>query len=137
MILVPKRRSRREVDHLVESFTRLLICSENRGPHVTGVAWVKGDGTYQVEKAALPARDFVGTLRYALWTDMIDAQTTLLMGHTRWPTRGSALNPDNNHPLAIPREGGSILLTHNGHLTGVDRLFTQYQLPRTAQVDRV
>jgi len=135
MILAPKRRSRREMDRLVESFTRLLICSEHRGPHATGVALVKDDGTYKVEKAPLPARDFVGTLRYAVWADDIDAQTTLLMGHTRWPTRGSELNPNNNHPLVVARENGSVLLTHNGHLTGVDRLFAQYQLPRIAQVD--
>jgi glutamine phosphoribosylpyrophosphate amidotransferase len=135
MILAPKKRSRQEVDRLVESFTRLLICSEHRGPHATGVAWVKADGTYQVEKAPLPAREFVDTWRYAAWTDSIDAQTTLLMGHTRWPTRGSELNPNNNHPLVVTQETGSVLLTHNGHLTGVDRLFTQYQLPRTAQVD--
>lgn len=135
MILAPKRRSRREIDRLAESFTRLLICSEHRGPHATGVAWVKSDGTYQVEKAPLPARDFVGTMHYAAWTDEIDAQTTLLMGHTRWSTRGSELNPNNNHPLVVTHNGGSILLTHNGHLTGVDRLFTQYKLPRTAQVD--
>ena len=135
MILAPKRRSRREIDRLVESFTRLLICSEHCGPHATGVALVKGDGTHQVEKAPLPARDFVGTMRYAAWTGEIDAQTTLLMGHTRWPTRGSELNPNNNHPLVVTQEDGSMLLTHNGHLTGVDRLFAQYQLPRTAQVD--
>jgi glucosamine 6-phosphate synthetase-like amidotransferase/phosphosugar isomerase protein len=139
MILAPKKRSRREVDQLVESFTRLLICSEHRGPHATGVAWMKADGTYQVEKAPLPAREFVDTWRYAAWADGVDAQSALLMGHTRWPTRGSELNPNNNHPLEVPYPGdgvtGSVLLTHNGHLTGVDRLFTQYQLPRIAQVD--
>ncbi|MHB9131184.1 MAG: class II glutamine amidotransferase [Armatimonadota bacterium] len=149
MILAPKRRSRREIDWLVESFTRLLIYSEHRGLHATGVALVKTDGTYQVEKAPLPARDFVGTMRYATWTDGIDAQTTLLMGHTRWPTRGSAQDPRNNHPLLVvtatsddrPGKGqGShremvSLLTHNGHLQGVEAYFQRWHLPRFAEVD--
>jgi glucosamine 6-phosphate synthetase-like amidotransferase/phosphosugar isomerase protein len=137
MIWAPQRRSRREIDRLVDTFTRLLLYSEHRGPQATGVAWLHTDGTCQVEKAPLPARAFVGTLRYAAWVEGIEAQTTLLLGHTRWPTRGAVGNPANNHPLVAPGPDGRghLLLTHNGHLVGVDRLFARYHLPREAQVD--
>jgi hypothetical protein len=48
-----------EIDALAETFTRLLLLSEHRGPHATGVAWVKRDGTMQVAKEPLPAHAFV------------------------------------------------------------------------------
>ena len=92
---------------------------------------MKRDGTCQVVKHPLPARHFVGTADYAMLLDTVDDQVTLLMGHTRWPTRGSECNPLNNHPLVA----GQTLTTHNGHLHGVDAWFRRWGLPRHAQVD--
>jgi len=92
---------------------------------------VRRDGTCQVVKHPLPARHFVDTAEYALLLDAVDNQVTLLMGHTRWPTRGSAGNPLNNHPLVA----GQTLTTHNGHLQGVDAWFRHWGLSRHAQVD--
>lgn len=131
VIIGEKRRSRKELAELGETFTRLLLLSEYRGPHATGVALVKRDGAYQVVKHPLPARQFVATADYAMLLNAIDDQATVLMGHTRWPTRGSADNPLNNHPLIA----GQTLTTHNGHLHGVDALFRRWDLPRHAQVD--
>lgn len=131
IILGQKRRSQRELDQIGESFTRLLLLSEHRGPHATGAAWVKTDGACQVVKHPLPARQFVHTAEYATLLNAVDAQVTLLMGHTRWPTRGSEYNPLNNHPLVA----GRTLTTHNGHLKGVDSWFRHWGLPRKAEVD--
>jgi len=61
-----------------------------------------------VVKHPLPARHFVGTVEYTTLLDAVDNQVTLLMGHTRWPTRGSVGNLLNNHPLVA----GQTLTTH-------------------------
>lgn len=131
VIIGEKRRSRRELDALSETFTRLLLLSEHRGPHATGAALVRRDGTCQVVKHPLPAQHFVGTADYAMLLEAVNDQVTLLMGHTRWPTRGSECNPLNNHPLVA----GQTVTTHNGHLHGVDAWFRRWVLPRHAQVD--
>jgi len=126
-------RSRRpaEREDLLDRFTRLLLFSEHRGPYATGAAWVKADGTYRLEKAPLPARQFIQTACYADCLNEITDDITVLMGHTRWPTRGTIHTPTNNHPLwAAP-----ILLCHNGVVAEVQRHFRRLQLPRTAEVD--
>jgi len=125
------QRSRTEREDLLDRFTRLLLFSEHRGPYATGAAWVKSDGTYRLEKAPLPARQFVQTAGYADALNTVSDDVTLIMGHTRWPTRGSIHIPTNNHPLwAAP-----ILLCHNGVVAEVQRHFRRLQLLRTAEVD--
>jgi hypothetical protein len=125
--------------------TRQLLLSEHRGPHAPGVAWFKRDCDMQVTKAPLPARDFVQTRAYLDWMLNLDREVTYLMGHTRWPSRGSVLNPANNHPIFLPVAPanhpdwgtgvGRLALTHNGTLIAVTRHFARLGLPRTMQVD--
>jgi glucosamine 6-phosphate synthetase-like amidotransferase/phosphosugar isomerase protein len=125
------------MDRIAEQFSRLLLLSEHRGPHATGAAWVKRDGTMHVVKAPLPARAFIQTAEYLDWLFGIDKDVTYLMGHTRWPTRGSERNPANNHPLVAPigEAGQRLALCHNGHVLRVEDHFSRLQLARTAQVD--
>ena len=124
------RRRVKDVKALADIFTRFLVLSEHRGPHATGVAWVKRDGSMAVAKEPLPAHKFVETAAYRDCITGVNAQTTILMGHTRWPTRGSEHNPANNHPLT-----GRCILTHNGHISNADALFRRHNLHRAAQVD--
>jgi len=120
----------------VELFSRLLMLSEHRGPYATGAVWVKTDGTFRVEKAPLPARRFLQMAKYADFLNDVDDDLTVLMGHTRWPTRGSVDNPDNNHPLLMPiGRQGQLALCHNGHVHEVARHFHRLGLPRKAEVD--
>jgi amidophosphoribosyltransferase len=128
----------------LETFSRLLLLSEPRGPHATGVAWIAGDGAYQVEKAPMPARQFVLTPGYLDWLAAVPTDVTALLGHTRWPTRGTVHDPANNHPLvaSLPTDppncsvpAPAILLTHNGVVDQPDRLAAQWGLPRQAAVD--
>jgi len=148
----PKRRLK-DIEALTDVFTSLLLLSEHRGPHATGVAWVKRNGSMQVAKEPLPARQFVQSGAYLDWLLGVDREITYLMGHTRWPSHGSVLNPANNHPLvttvptldqtrpalqAIDQSHtamGSLALTHNGSLRAWERYFSRLQLPRTTQVD--
>jgi glucosamine 6-phosphate synthetase-like amidotransferase/phosphosugar isomerase protein len=137
LVLGKRRRSRKEREQLEDMFTRMLLLSEHRGPHATGVAWVKRDGSHRVEKGPFPARTFTLSSQYIDLLNGMDDQVTVLMGHTRWPTRGSERNNRNNHPLIVETdiERGSVLLTHNGHIQGVEQLFRRWRLPRCAEVD--
>jgi len=144
-LLGPLPRGPRARAAVLETFSRLLLLSEPRGPHATGVAWIAEDGAYQVEKAPVPARQFVLTPGYLHWLAAVPTDVTVLLGHTRWPTRGTVHAPANNHPLvaALPRAvaaGASIpapavLLTHNGVVDQPDRLAARWGLPRQAAVD--
>jgi glucosamine 6-phosphate synthetase-like amidotransferase/phosphosugar isomerase protein len=125
------KRRMAEIDALAETFTRLLLLSEHCGPHATGVAWVKRDGTMQVAKEPLPAHAFVQSGAFIDWLMGVDRQVTYLIGHTRWPSRGSVRNAAENHPISIP----PILLTHNGTIIDHARHFRRLGLPRTTQVD--
>ena len=64
---------------------------------------------------------------------------TILMGHTRWPTQGSHLDNNNNHPLVIGGDTSdgirTIIGTHNGHISNWKALFTSLGYPRTTEVD--
>ncbi|MGB8647295.1 MAG: DUF4388 domain-containing protein, partial [Anaerolineae bacterium] len=57
--------------------------------------------------------------------------SSLLLGHTRLPTKGSPALTANNHPLRV----GPVLLVHNGHIQNDDELFAAYRFPRQGQVD--
>lgn len=126
------KRRVKDIEALTDTFTRLLLLSEHRGPYATGVAWVKQDGTMQVAKEPLPARAFVQSGAYIDWLLGIDRQVTYLMGHTRWPSRGRVSNHAENHPLYC---APPILLTHNGTISDHMRHYTRLHLRHTTQVD--
>jgi glucosamine 6-phosphate synthetase-like amidotransferase/phosphosugar isomerase protein len=140
-LLGPVPREPRARAAALETFSRLLLLSEPRGPHATGVAWIAGDSAYQVEKAPRPARQFVLTPGYLEWLEAVPADVTALLGHTRWPTRGTVHQPANNHPLVAHLAPDTfaptptMLLTHNGVVDQPDRLAAQWGLPRQAAVD--
>ncbi len=54
-----KRRSAEEREHLTELFTRLLLLSEERGPHATGAAWLNRDGEHRLFKRPVTATQFI------------------------------------------------------------------------------
>lgn len=126
-----KRRRQAEVDHLVDVFLRALVLSEKRGPHATGVAWVNRDGLHSVYKQPVPAARFIrDEVLHEVITE-VDTSTTVLLGHTRWRTRGDERNNANNHPI----RAGNVIGTHNGTIANADYLFERLELPRFAEVD--
>lgn len=140
MVFERHRRTARTRQRLLNAFTRLLVLSESRGNHASGVAWVKADGSYGVFKAPMPASELVCRKGYAEVLAAVDNTTTILMGHTRWRTQGSERNNDNNHPLVLEAQGNSrdahaVLVTHNGHISNAESLFRRFHCPRQAQVD--
>jgi len=115
-------------------FTQLQRFSEHRGPFATGIAVIQGNGNCFLEKAPIPAMDFVRTAGYESVLSNLDDETTLIMGHTRWPTVGSHHNNEHNQPLLSPCNP-RISLSHNGHIGNFRALFERHNFPRHTQVD--
>ena len=131
IIFGQKHRSRKEMDHFRMVFTHLLLLSEKRGPHATGVAWLKQNGEHNISKRPGRAIDLVRDSTFYRFIAAVDSDVTWLAGHTRWQTRGDASNNRNNHPI----RAGEVIGTHNGTITNADSLFTHFRLPRSAEVD--
>ena len=131
IILGKKRRRIAEREYLNEVFQRMLLSSERRGPHASGVALLQSDGNFRLFKRPWRAHRAVHDPAFGEVMNEVNIHTTVLMGHTRWRTRGSEANSRNNHPI----RAGSIIGTHNGTIYNADQLFFRFQLPRYAEVD--
>ena len=139
LILGTKERSKAEIRKLATIFTGLLRANEHRGRYATGVANIRMDGSYDIHKAPVNVAMFVASDEYKVLLGDVDSRTTILMGHTRWPTQGSHLDNINNHPLVIGGDTsdgiGAIIGTHNGHIQNWKALFASLGYPRTTEVD--
>ena len=120
-----------EAGMLGQFFTELLVHSEHRGPYATGAALVRGDGTRRVVKAPLPASKFAHSKNYRRWLNEIDDRAVYLMGHTRWPSRGSVYHAEENHPIWT----SPVLLSHNGTICDHARHATRMGLEQATDVD--
>ncbi len=104
---------------LCELFTANLIANEIRGKEATGALVVQNDCSWHLEKAALPATKFTKTQAYRKLLSRVNRNTTLLLGHTRKPTKGTPTNNYNNHPIVR----GDTIGVHNGTLSNDDEIF--------------
>lgn len=138
LILGRKRRSEAEVAILKTIFSGLLMHSEARGRHASGLAVIDRDGNYRLFKRPMPASELVAQPGFG---DVLNAlegscgraasRTTLLLGHTRYRTRGCESNNANNHPLRSANWIG----TANGTIYNAASLFRRHSLYRHAEVD--
>jgi len=131
LLLQPQERTEREWESIREIFSYNLVFNEERGGEATGCAVIQNNGKAFIQKMPLPASEFVTQHEYLALIRKIDANTTIVLGHTRQSTKG---NPDlspNNHPL----KAGTVIGVHNGHINNDDKLFARYHYPRKAQVD--
>jgi len=81
--LRPQRRRPDERDYLRELFIRMLLHSEERGPHASGLAWLKTDGSHRIFKRPMRAHELVYEKPFHELLGQVDNETTVLMGHTR------------------------------------------------------
>ncbi len=131
LLLHPQERAPQTWQEMGEIFTRSLIFNEARGNAATGLAMIDSDGHFQILKRPLPASEFTRLPEYRQMLEQLSSTTTLLLGHTRLPTKGSPANNDNNHPIIA----GHVLGVHNGQIENDDELFRRFHYPRQAQVD--
>jgi len=131
ILLHPQERTDGDWQAIREVFTQNLLFNEIRGKAATGVALIRADGKSEVYKLPISATGFFATEKYRALLSSIDSETTLLLGHTRHPTKGDPSNNGNNHPLQV----GTVYGVHNGHIENDDALFDQFGFPRQAEVD--
>lgn len=138
LILGGKRRSEAEVAILKTIFSGLLMRSEARGHHASGLAVIDRDGEYRLCKRPIPATQLVAQPEFASVLDVLEGRmgrsagrTTLILGHTRYRTRGCESNNLNNHPLRAADWIG----TANGTIYNAASLFRRHRLYRHAEVD--
>ncbi len=131
VLLHPRRRSAAQWASVREIFTRNLVFNEDRGKEATGCAVVRSDGRVRLVKEPVSASEFVARVEYRALMNSIDSRTTLILGHTRRPTKGDPANLANDHPIAV----GPVFGAHNGQIDNDDELFAKCNLPRQAEVD--
>jgi glutamine phosphoribosylpyrophosphate amidotransferase len=99
-----------EAREAFEAFaTQLLIETQSRGEHATGVAAYAGPNKRHVGKGPVDAKRFVKT---PVWKKALESLSAI--GHCRWATHGSPTKNENNHPF----ESGKWSMIHNGVIGG-------------------
>ena len=94
----------------------MALVAERRGDHAYGLAWIEnGTNRLKMHKAPGAVTDNLDALKVA-------SNCTMLIGHTRWATHGSALDNSNNHPHSC--DGGWIV--HNGVVTNDIELIQEF-----------
>lgn len=112
----------RNPETVQDLFTANLLANETRGKDATGVLIVQQDSSWFLEKAPMPASEFVKTSAYATLLSKVNKETVLLLGHTRKPTKGSPADNNNNHPIVR----GNTIGVHNGTLSNDDEIFLNH-----------
>lgn len=103
----------------------LLVGIEMRGRHATGFVAISEDGTEEWQKASCNASMFVKKRR------PIPEGTRVVLGHTRFATKGEPSFMENNHPI----KRGPFYIIHNGHVSNDDELFVKANRDPYGEVD--
>lgn len=92
----------------LDGVVKLFVQSQIRGLHAFGFSYYK-NGVIKTEKfiSLEPLFDALADLK--------KDPPSLLIGHTRYSTSGDWKNPDNNQPIALPKEDFSLVF--NGVIT--------------------
>jgi glucosamine 6-phosphate synthetase-like amidotransferase/phosphosugar isomerase protein len=131
ILLYPTKRPPEMWAAIRASFTDNLLFNEERGRKASGLAVLKKDVPATIHKSPICAHEFVEEAAYQQLLNGIDSQTTLVLGHTRQPTKGSPNNHHNNHPI----QAGKVIGVHNGHINNDDLLFADCDCERLGEVD--
>lgn len=108
----------------------LGIAAEVRGTDATGVAFPDPViNKIKVEKAPIRASNFP-------FYKNLPFDATVVIGHTRATTQGSAYNNENNHPFkGVTKNGQEFVLAHNGMIWNDKELKTENNLSYTIETD--
>jgi glucosamine 6-phosphate synthetase-like amidotransferase/phosphosugar isomerase protein len=106
----------------------LLLQIQQRGQDATGMAWsqrIEAETQVWYAKQAVAATEFLPSLVH------MPQKCRNAVLHTRWATKGSPEQNENNHPIVVP----GIVGVHNGHISNDDELIAEYGGERIGQVD--
>lgn len=118
--LLPPGLTGAQLERVRSILTANLLANEERGNKATGVVVCREDGVVFSLKRPCPACEFVVLPEFAdFMAQQVTAQTRILLGHTREPTKGSVANHVNNHPIIV----GDTVGVHNGVITNDDAIF--------------
>ena len=101
--------------------TVLSTACEARGTDATGIVY-NHNGKQIIYKRPIPA--------HLMWY-RVPVAATVVMGHTRMTTQGSALRNSNNHPFRGMAGKTGFALAHNGILYNDRTLRKEFKLPAT------
>ena len=131
IVFKKKSRAVTETALALDGFKKMLVSAESRGRHSTGFALVDSSGEFYIHKSPRPASDFVNRDDTQTALEFIDSETSVVLGHTRYGTKGSRYNNANNHPIRTQ----TVIGTHNGSVQNDDELFEKFGMTRFAEVD--
>lgn len=113
-------------------FNELMVQTQDRGHHATGLTMFNRNGEYVLHKDKITADEMTTTDKtYSGIIDSISDETSAIIAHTRYYTKGLPSNHKNNHPFDI----GNIIGLHNGSIKNDDELFKKYEFAREGEVD--
>jgi len=130
-LLKPEQRTPDAWRTILDVTTSNLIANEERGREAAGIAVIQRSGRHFVFKQPVTVSKLVEMPGYKEVLDTVGPETVCILGHTRWPTKGSRWQNVNNHPL----EAKYVVGIHNGQIKNDDQLFTALELPRAGKVD--
>ena len=93
----------------------MLVEMQSRGADATGLAWQTSENQIWITKSNVPANIFIKD-------EQVPSDVRTLIGHTRWATKGSPENNNNNHPI----DTYGIVGIHNGFIGNDDQLFNEH-----------
>lgn len=100
--------------------TELLQESQARGTHATGIAAVTRELQVGMYKKAILADYFVKDGTFDKFSKkFLTDKTRIVIGHTRFETKGTQRNNFNNHPIV----SGSVVGVHNGVINNDEPLW--------------
>lgn len=111
----------------------LLLELQPRGLDASGIAVINEPGTEEswVFKKPLRPSCLVRRPKFQETLNKIGPNTNFILLHARATTVGGTSDNINNHPIIVPGFVG----IHNGTLHNDDKLFEQFKLERSGEVD--
>jgi len=131
VIISNKKRTDAQRQDIASTFGRILVNAQKRGRHATGYVKINSDNSYDLFKRATSADSLVKTSMHKTIMADVDSNTTAILGHTRYATKGSPKVNSNNHPI----RAGKIIGTHNGSIWNDEELVKKYDVEKFADVD--
>jgi predicted glutamine amidotransferase len=132
IMMYNSNRTEAQLEFIRELASGLAIENQVRGNHATGIATFNKFGKHGVLKHNVSAEELTA---YDAWQEYLEKNinnnTTNILIHTRFATKGEPEKNDNNHPI----ETATSIGIHNGMIYNDDSLFAKEKLFRQAEVD--